>query len=86
MVKKIIEQDEKNHAEITKFLVSKDDDEVDEIMGYAELMDIFARQEADEVDGERLWRFKEIIRHEGPLHPESDKNKYMGSKYNVLVA
>ena len=35
VVKKIIEQDEKNHAEITKFLVSKDEDEVDEIMGYA---------------------------------------------------
>ena len=40
---------------------------------------------ADEEDGQNgMWKFKEILEHQGPLSP-SDK-AYKGSHWNVLVA
>ena len=82
IVRKIIEMDE--NEEKIKFLVKLPDEEQDEIMAYNEIIDIIADQyEEEQRDPERLWLFKSILAHEGPLTPKHPN--YKGSKYNILV-
>ena len=68
-----------NNPELLKFRCSINNDEYEEIMAYNDIVHhIYVDQESDVV-----WRFKEIISHEGPLaqnHPN-----YKGSRYNVNV-
>ena len=68
----------KKDPEYIKFRV-RVGDKFDEIVAYNDIYDYI---EADETwDG--LWRFKEILDHEGPLNP-GHKN-YKGSRYNLLL-
>ena len=68
-----------------KFLVTYDHpDKADELIAYNEILgyiedEIEASKDPDTV----VWRFTEIVAHEGPLHT-SDPS-YKGSKYNVKV-
>ena len=71
---------EKHPARI-KFLVKYDGTELEEIKTYNEMMDIISSQDQDDTD--KLWTFKDIVAHEGPLtkrHPS-----YKGSSYNVKI-
>ena len=81
--RKIIEHDE-NNQELIKFLVTVDQATQDEILSYGELLDIIERQHQEEMDDtERMWTFKGITAHEGPLsrtHPS-----YNGCEYNIMV-
>ena len=70
IVKHITELDEGN-KEQHKFLVTIDGAQQDEILSYAALLDIIERQLQEEMDDtERLWTFKEIVAHEGPLNDQ----------------
>ena len=83
IVKKINDIDSENHHNI-KFLIQFGDPCYEEIISYTELSDIVEKQLADEpTDEERLYIFKEIMDHEGPISKTSDK--YMGSTYNVKI-
>ena len=63
----------------TEFRCSVDDDQYEEIMSYNEIL-----RYADNFDEEqRIWKFKRITSHEGPLR--NDHPHYMGSSYNVLI-
>ena len=80
---KITELDE-NNIEKIKFLVKCNEAEVDEILSYSELLDIVNKQIAiEQGDKDRLWRFKEIVAHEGPL--QTSHPAYNGSPWNVQI-
>ena len=82
VVRKIRDTDSENHQKI-KFLIEVGDG-LDEILAYNELSDLIEQQNEAEAKGEmKIWSFKDIIGHQGPLKP-SDK-RYNGSTYNVLV-
>ena len=53
----------------------------EEIVAYNDLVN-FIETEGDGQDG--MWRFKEILEHQGPLSPSD--TAYKGSRWNVLVA
>jgi Reverse transcriptase (RNA-dependent DNA polymerase) len=55
----------------------------DEIVAYNDIINYLEEQMSDD-SSEQLWKFKDIIAHEGPLSPDSPS--YKGSSYNVLVA
>ena len=82
IVKKINEMD--NNEEKTKFLCKLDSEDYDVIMDYNDILDLVERQYEEEInDPERLWTFKRILAHEGPLKPHHPN--YKGSQYNVLL-
>ena len=65
-----------------RVLVGHDDgDKWEETVAYNDIVNFIADEE-DGQDG--MWKFKEILEHQGPLTP-SDK-AYKGSRWNVLVA
>jgi hypothetical protein len=70
-----------------KFILQADDDKVDEIVGYNEVMEHMGCQLADEFEeeanGVQYWRFRRIVGHQGPLKPSDPR--YKGSKWNVMV-
>ena len=85
VVRKIEEHDddvEKNPERI-KFLVSIDGDQRDEIITYNQLLE-HLEDVLDPDPDQVVWKFKEIIAHEGPLKPGDPS--YKGSRYNVLMA
>jgi len=51
-----------------------------EILSYNEILNYIEQQDDN---GTKLWKFRCIIAHEGPLKP-SDPS-YKGSKYNVMI-
>ena len=62
-----------------KFLCSIDNDQFEEILSYAEVLDHITQQEDDKI----LWKFCRIVAHEGPL---TDKDPtYKGSSYNIMI-
>ena len=69
-----------------KFLVSIDNPEKEEkVVAYNELLDILNKQQEDGEDSDEiLWKFEEIIGHQGPLR-EGDEG-YKGSSYNVMMS
>jgi hypothetical protein len=73
VVRKIIDQDSENHANI-KFLVELGDGEFDEIITYYKLCDILSNLEDQvEYQEEPIWTFTAILVHQGPLtnnHPD----------------
>jgi Reverse transcriptase (RNA-dependent DNA polymerase) len=69
------------HPSMTKFLVRIGGDKADEIVSYNDLINYVA-EDLNDPDA-AIWRFKDIIAHEGPLKP-GDRS-YNGSSYNVLV-
>ena len=53
--------------------------EYEEVVAYNEIVDFIEQDQT--WDG--IWKFREILRHEGPLKPSDER--YKGCKYNVLV-
>ena len=54
--------------------------EREEIVAYSDIAEFIEQDHT--WDGQ--WKFREILDHEGPIKP-SDKKRYRGSRYNVLV-
>ena len=63
-----------------KFVCSMNDDTIEEIFTYNELLDHINNSEEDDLIE---WKFKAITAHEGPL-PRSHPN-YNGSPYNLTI-
>jgi hypothetical protein len=63
-----------------RFILAIDDKTTDEIIGYNEVIDQYNREIEDEFDdnGEKLWKFRSIRGHQGPLKKED--RDYQGSK------
>ena len=82
IVRKINDQDAQNHQNI-KLLCKVGDEGAEEIMTYQELCDLIDEQDAEEANPNKLWTFKKVLGHIGPLKP-SDPN-WAGSTYNIRV-
>ena len=83
IVRRFEDMESENHRNI-RFVIKYGDPNYEELMSYAELSDIIEKQHAEEItDEERLWTFKKIVSHQGPLKPK-DKN-CKGSKWNVKI-
>jgi hypothetical protein len=82
VIRKINDQDARNHNNI-KLLCKVGDEGAEEIMTYQELCDLIEKQDAEEMDENRLWTFKKILGHTGPWKPK-DK-EWKGSQFNVTV-
>ena len=83
VVKQIQEDDENNFKATKKFLVTYDDDEIDAIIGYAELMDSLAKtMEQQDDEGFHQWKFRSIVGHQ---NVKSGDPNYMGSSINLHV-
>lgn len=68
-----------NHPELLKFKCSINNDEFEDIMAYNDIVyHIYVHQESDVV-----WKYKDIISHEGILN--QNHPNYKGSRYNVNV-
>jgi len=82
IVQKINDQDAQNHKNI-KLLCKVGDEGAEEILTYQEICDLVEQQDAEELGEDKLWTFKKILDHNGPLKP-SDK-EWKGSQFNVRV-
>ena len=86
ITRKIIEDVEahqkglEEHPDRIKFLVQMEGEAQDEIIAYNDIINYL---EAELSDDEKIWSFKGITAHEGPLRT-SDPS-YKGSTYNVQV-
>ncbi len=78
----IEDHDAKLHSKAKwfKFHCSINNDQYEEILTYNEILNYIELQDNN---GTKLWKFRCIIAHEGPLKP-SDPS-YKGSKYNVMI-
>ena len=66
-----------------KFKLKINKDQAEEIMSYNQLMDYIQKGTDGEEDLDLLFKFKDILVHQGPL--ESTDPNQKGSKYNVMV-
>ena len=66
-----------------KFKLKINKDQADEIMSYNQLMDCIQKGTDGEEDLDLLFKFKDILAHQGPL--ESTDPNHKGSRYNVMV-
>ena len=66
-----------------KFKLKMNKDQAEEIMSYNQLMDYIQKGTDGEEDIDLLFKFKDILAHQGPL--ESTDPNHKGSKYNVMV-
>ena len=66
-----------------KFKLKINKDQAEEIMSYNQLMDYIQKGTDGEKDLDLLFKFKDILAHQGPL--ESTDPNHKGSKYNVMV-
>ena len=57
--------------------------QAEEIMSYIQLMDYIQKGTDAEGDSDSLFKFRDIVAHQGPL--ESTDPNHKGSKYNVMV-
>ena len=81
---KIIDIDDHGQPlEDIKFKVKINKDQAEEIMSYNQLMDYIQKGTDAEEDPDSLFKFRDIVAHQGPL--ESTDPNHKGSKYNVLV-
>ena len=65
--------------ETQKYIISLKDSDLEELMTYQQILDHIN----DGYESERLWKFRRITAHEGPLRP-NDKS-YKGSMWNVMI-
>ena len=78
----ILQQDDalrQRHPDLVRFRCTVGNDEFEEVVAYNDLLDYIEKDEFQE----GVWKFKQIIGHEGPLrkgHPD-----HKGSLYNVQV-
>ena len=81
---KIIEIDDHGQTlEDIKFKLKINKDQAEEIMSYNQLMDYIQKGTDAEEDPDSLFKFRDIVAHQGPL--ESTDSNHKGSKYNVMV-
>ena len=66
-----------------KFKLKINKDQAEEIMSYNQLMDYIQKGTDAEEDPDLLFKFRDIVAHQGPL--ESIDPDQKGSKYNVIV-
>ena len=66
-----------------KFKLKINKDQAEKIMSYNQLMDYIQKGTDGEKDLDLLFKFKDILAHQGPL--ESTDPNHKGSKYNVMV-
>ena len=67
VLRKIQDLEAENHANI-KFLVELGDGKFDEIIAYGTLCECIEDLEDDDISPEeKVWTFKDIIGHQGPL-------------------
>ena len=66
-----------------KFKLKINKDQAEEIMSYNQLMDYIQKGTDAEEDPDPLFKFRDIVAHQGPL--ESNDPDQKGSKYNVMV-
>ena len=69
--------------EDTKFKLKINKDQAEEIMSYNQHMDYIQRGTDAEEDPDSLFKFRDIVAHQGPL--ESTDPNHKGSKYNVMA-
>ena len=81
---KIIDIDDHGQPlEDIKFTLKINKDQAEEIMSYNQLMDYIQKGTDAEEDPDSLFKFRDIVAHQGP-HESTDPN-HKGSKYNVMV-
>jgi len=87
IVRQVIDYEDglERHPARTRYLVEIGNAKADEIIAYSDILDHLELQAREEIDpSEQLWKFKDIVGHEGPLRPGD--HSYKGSSYNLLVA
>ena len=81
---KVIDIDDHGQTlEDIKFKLKINKDQAEEIMSYNQLMDYIQKGTDAEEDPDSLFKFRDIVAHQGPL--ESTDPNHRGSKYNVMV-
>ena len=81
---KIIDIDDHGQPlEDIKFKLKINKDQAEEIMSYNQLMDYIQKGTDAVEDPDSLFKFRDIVAHQGPL--ESTDPDHRGSKYNVMV-
>ena len=81
---KVIDIDDHGQTlEDIKFKLKINKDQAGEIMSYNQLMDYIQKGTDAEEDPDSLFKFRDIVAHQGPL--ESTDPNHKGSKYNVMV-
>ena len=81
---KIIDIDDHGQPlEDIKFKLKINKDQAEEIMSYNQLMDYIQKGTDAEEDPDPLFKFRDLVAHQGPL--ESTDPDHKGSKYNVMV-
>ena len=81
---KIIDIDDHGQPlEDIKFKLKINKDQAEEIMSYNQLMDYIQKGTDAEENPDSLFKFRNIVAHQGPL--ESTDPDHKGSKYNVMV-
>ena len=81
---KIIDIDDHGQTlEDIKFKLKINKDQAEETMSYNQLMDYIQKGTDAEEDPDSLFKFRDIVAHQGPL--ESTDPNHKGSKYNVMV-
>ena len=81
---KIIDIDDHGQPlEDIKFKLKINKDQAEEIMSYNQLMDYIQKGTDAEEDPDSLFKFRDIVAHQGPL--ESTDPNQKGTKYNVMV-
>ena len=85
VVKRVVDLNEESlkQEERIKYIYRKTNSDVDEMISYNQLMEYIERDNQAQTSGDNLFRFRDVIAHQGPL--SSTDPDYKGSKYNLLV-
>ena len=83
MAKVIDIDDQGQPLEDIKFKLKINKDQAEEIMSYNQLMDYIKKGTDAEENPDSIFKFRDIVAHQGPL--ESTDPTHKGSKYNVMV-
>lgn len=71
------QQDLEDNDERRQYLLSVDKDSYEDVMSYAEIMAYI------ESGDDRVWKYKDILAHEGPL--TKTHKDYKGSRWNLVI-
>ena len=63
-----IEDRRKGNKDFSEFLIKYDRDQVEDIMSYNDIMNHIHRDQIE--DGGNIWKFRQILGHQGPLNPQ----------------
>jgi hypothetical protein len=62
-----------------KFRLSINNDTAEDVITYNKLLEYLSKDEENDI----VWKFRQIVSHQGPLRPEHPD--YKGSMYNIMV-